>query len=58
MKIKGNSDVKGLYESPFVIVYTQECEGVLCNSDEDGEDCSLSDDLLPGTSWEDKLWKD
>lgn len=58
MKINRNSDVKGLYESPFVIVCAQEFEGVLCNSDEDGEDGSLSDDLLPGTSWEDKLWKD
>lgn len=59
MKINRNSDVKGLYESPFVIVCTQECEGVLCQSDEDGTaDGSFSDDLLPGTSWEDKLWKD
>jgi hypothetical protein len=56
MKINRNDDRRGLYESPYVEVCTQECEGVLCQSD--GEDGSVSDDLLPGSSWEDKIWKD
>lgn len=58
MKINRNDDRRGLYESPYVEVCTQECEGVLCLSGEDSNDGSVSDDLLPGASWEDKIWKD
>lgn len=58
MKINENIGMRGLYESPCVEVCTQECEGVLCLSGEDSKDGSVSDDLLPGSSWEDKIWKD
>ena len=58
MKINQNIGMKELYESPFVVVCAQECEGVLCLSGEDSNDGSVSDDLLPGSSWEDKLWRD
>ena len=51
MSINPNSDRKGLYDSPFVMVYMVETEGVLCQSGG-----STSDDLEPGTSWDDKLW--
>ena len=56
MKINRNDNRRGLYESPYVEVCAQECEGVLCLSGEDSNDGSVSDDLLPGSSWEDKLW--
>ena len=56
MKINRNNDRRGLYESPYVEVCAQEGEGVLCLSGEDSNDGSVSDDLLPGSSWEDKLW--
>jgi len=44
---------EGLYESPFLVVYMVEGEGVLCQSGG-----STTDDLGLGESWEDKLWKD
>lgn len=46
-------DAQGIYEFPQTIVHIVENEGVLCQSGG-----SASDDLEPGTSWEDKLWED
>ena len=46
-------DAQGVYEFPQTVVHIVENEGVLCQSGG-----SASDDLEPGTSWEDKLWKD